>query len=426
MAVNSAMVNISRRAFNRNMAAAAGVLSSPPALGAVPRAVVIGGGFGGASVAKYLRRLDPGIAVTLIEPKKIFYSCPFSSHVVAGLTEMKAIARGYNALRGRHGVSVIHDRAVSVDAERRAVVLEGGGRIGYDRLAMAPGIGFRWNDVAGYDAAASLAMPHAWNAGPQTMLLRRQLRAMEDGGLVIVSPPPGLYRCGPAPYERVSLIADYLKREKPRSKILVLDPKDRFSQQDKFRRGWDQLYGGMIEWLPLSEDGKIVRVDAKAMTVETDFGETYKGAVINFIPAQWAGDIARAAGLADASGWCPIDAITFGSTRAANIHVLGDSAQAAPMPKSAYTANSEAKAVALAMAALLRGKAPPQSPVFGSLCYSLVGPGYGIKIAGDYSVANGAFEPGETPHELEGPDARAADAASAAAWYREITQEVFG
>lgn len=291
---------------------------------------------------------------------------------------------------------------------------------------MAPGIGFRWRDVAGYDAAASLAMPRAWNAGAQTVLLRRQLRAMDDGGLVIVSPPPGLYRCGPSPYERVGLIADYLKREKPRSKILVLDPKDRFSQQEKFLRGWEQLHGGMIEWLPLSEDGKIVRIDAKTMTVETDFGEIYHGAVINFIPAQRAGDIARGAGLADASGWCPIDSMTFESRQAANIHVLGDSALASPMPKSAYTANSEAKAVALAVAALLRGKAPPRSPVFGSLCYSLVGPGHGIKIAGTYRAVNGAFEPGEKPPQSEGPDARAADAASAAAWYRNITDEVFG
>ena len=420
------MANISRRAFHRVLGAALGALSSPPVLAAAPRVVVIGGGFGGASVAKYLRHHDSGIAVTLIEPKKIYHTCPFSSHVVAGLAEMKSIARGYGALQNAHGVTIVHDHAASVDPERRMVALKGGGRVGYDRLVMAPGIGFRWNDVAGYDAAASTAMPHAWNAGPQTLLLRRQLRAMEDGGLVIVSPPPGLYRCGPAPYERVSLIADFLKREKLRAKILVLDPKENFSQQEKFQAGWEQLYGGMIEWLPLSEDGKIIRVDAKSMTVETDFGETYQGAVINFIPAQWAGDIARAAGLTDASGWCPVDPVTFESTLAANIHVLGDSAQAAPMPKSAYTANSQAKAVALAVAALLGGQAPPQTAAFDSLCYSLVGPGYGIKIAGAYRAANGAFEPDETPKMPDKPGARAADAASAADWYRNITREVFG
>jgi sulfide dehydrogenase [flavocytochrome c] flavoprotein subunit len=420
------MVNISRRAFHRTLGVAIATLSSPAVRAAAPRVVVIGGGFGGTSVAKYLRRHDPGIAVTLIEPKKTYHTCPFSSHVIAGLSAMGSIAQGYDALRNTHGVTVVQDHAVSVDHAQRMVALKGGGRLGYDRLVMAPGIGFRWDDVAGYDAAARRAMPHAWNAGPQTVLLRRQLRAMDDGGLVIVSPPPGLYRCGPAPYERVSLIADYLRREKPRSKILVLDPKDKFSQQDKFRRGWEQLYGGMIELLPLSEDGKIIRVDAKSMTVETDFGEIYTGAVINFIPAQRAGDIARVAGLTDASGWCPVDPVTFESTLAANIHVLGDCAQASPMPKSAYSANSQAQAVALAIAALLGDKTPPPSPVFGSLCYSLVGPRYGIRIAATYRVANGAFEPDETPQKPDAPGTRATDAANAAAWYENITQEVFG
>ncbi len=422
------MVDISRRTFNRVIAGAAatGVAKSLSAEGSSRHVVVVGGGFGGASVAKYLRIQDPSIAVTLIEPKKVFHTCPFSSHVVAGLAEMDSIAHGYEIIRRAHDISVVHNTVISVDPGHRIVTLKGGDRILYDRLVMSPGIGFRWNDVEGYTEAASEVMPHAWNAGPQTELLRRQLRSMEDGGLVIVSPPPGLYRCGPAPYERISLIADYLRREKPRSKILVLDPKERFAQQEKFRRGWDLLYSDMVELLPLSEDGKVVRVDAGTMELETEFGELHHGAVVNFIPAQRAGDIAMQTGLADASGWCPIDPITFESTLIANIHVLGDSALASPMPRSAYTANSQAKVVAQAVAALLRDQTPPPSPSFDSLCYSLVGPDYGIKIAGTYSVMNGVFAPGEAPPKTEGPNARAKDATSAKSWYREITEEIFG
>ena len=307
------------------------------------------------------------------------------------------------------------------------MTLADGTRLSYDRLVVAPGIDIRWDALPGYGEAAAEKMPHAWKAGAQT-LLRRQLEAMEDGGLVVISAPANPYRCPPGPYERASLIAHYLKTKKPRSKLILLDAKDAFSKQKLFQNAWKELYPGLIEWVPLSSGGKVTAVDPAALTLATDF-QTYKPAVANVIPPQKAGHIAELAGVADRSGWCPIDPVTFESTLQPNIHVIGDAAIAGAMPKSAFAANAEAKVCAAALAALLAG-GTPATPKLINACYSLVAPDYGISVAGVYQPANGqlvevAGAGGVSP--LDAPAAtRAAEASIADGWFRTITAEAFG
>jgi NADPH-dependent 2,4-dienoyl-CoA reductase/sulfur reductase-like enzyme len=308
------------------------------------------------------------------------------------------------------------------------VHLAGGAALPYDRLVLAPGIDLRWEALHGYDEAAAEKMPHAWKAGEQTLLLRRQLEAMPDGGVVVMAVSANPYRCPPGPYERASLIAYYLKTHKPRSKVLVLDAKDSFSKQRLFTDAWGQLYPGLLEWVPLSQGGKVVSVDPRTNTVSTDF-EQYKAAVANVIPPQRAGRIADLAGVADRTGWCPITPVSFESRLQPNIHVIGDAAIAGAMPKSAFAANAQAKICAAAVATLLRGDTPPD-PVLVNTCYSLVAPDYGISVAGVYRPrggqltdveGSGGTSPPQAPHQV-----RAIEAQYAAAWFRTITHEVFG
>ena len=424
------MAGWSRRGFTALVGAGMVAAALPRRTRAETRArvVVIGGGFGGATAAKYLRLLDPAIEVTLVEPSPSFYTCPFSNLVLAGLRPMSAIRHGYDKLAGTYGVKLVQASAAAVDPVKKSVVLAGGGTLDYDRLVLSPGIDFRWGDIASYDEAASQRMPHAWKAGPQTELLAKQLQAMEDGGLVIIAPPADPFRCPPGPYERASLIAHYLKTSKPRSKILILDAKDSFSKKGLFTAAWAKLYGGMIEWVPASSDGKIVRVDPAAMSVESEFGEAHKGAVVNIIPPQRAAAIAHKAGVADDSGWCPIHPTTFESTLQKDIHVVGDAAIAQPMPKSGFAANSQAKIVAAALVAAFRGETPP-SPVLANTCYSMVAPDYGISVADVYrveadklvTVKGGGLSPADAPDSY-----RAAEARYAAGWYASITSDCFG
>ncbi len=429
------MTGIGRRAFSRLAAATvAGAAVAAWGRGASAhspgaRVVVIGGGFGGATAAKSLRRLDGNLDVVLVEPKATYYTCPSSNLVIAGLRGMGAIGRTYDHLAQKHGVRVVRETAVAVDPARRTVRLGNGETLEYDRLVMSPGIDFRWSAVPGYDRAASQRIPHAWNAGPQTALLRRQLAAMEDGGVVIISPPAGLYRCPPAPYERASLIAHRLKQTKPRSKILILDPKESFSQQALFVEGWKKLYADMIEWVPLSGDGRVVRVDSKGMVLETEFGERHKGDVINFIPAQTAGPLATMTGLTDASGWCPVDPVTLESTIHENIHVIGDSALISPISKSMSAAHAQGATAAAAVLDLLAGRAPVP-PIHVTLCYDLIAPEYGISLGYAYRVQNGTLVPVEGARRrspLQAPPSlRRREAALAKEWYAEITADVFG
>ncbi len=397
-------------------------LAAPALAQAAPRVVVIGGGFGGTSAARALRA--QAIAVTLVEVRETYTACPFSNAVIAGLRPMAAQRFGYDGLR-RAGVIVVHQAATGV--EGRQVTLADGTRLPFDRLVLSPGIALRFDALPGYDEAASETMPHAWQAGPQTALLARQLAQMEDGGTVVMTVPENPYRCPPGPYERASLIAWYLKTRKPRSKLLVLDSKDAFSKQRLFQAAWAALYPGILEYVPLSAGGKVTGVEAAARRVSTDFGD-HEGAVVNVIPPQRAGDIARIAGVADRSGWCPIAPDSFESRLVPGVHVIGDAAIAGAMPKSAFAANAQGRVCADAVASLLHGT-PLPTPRLLNTCYSLVAPGYGISVAGVYRPANGLWSDipgagGTSP--LDAPAAtREAEARYAEDWYETITADAF-
>lgn len=428
------MVKITRRHFNQ-LAAATGAVAATgtvlaPNVGraAAPKVIVVGGGFGGATAARYIKKAAPAVEVTLVEPATTFYTCPFSNTVIGGINRMSFIERKYDTL-SKEGIVVVHAKAEGLDADARSVTLEDGSTLKYDRLIVSPGISLRWDAIQGYDAAAAEIMPHAWKAGPQTELLRGQLEEMEDGGLVVIAPPENPFRCPPGPYERASLIANYLNRNKPKSKLLILDAKDKFSKQALFEQGWGQLYPqGMIEWVPASKDGKVLSVDPKTMTVKTEFAE-HKAAVANIIPPQKAGEVAEKFGLTDDSGWCPVNPYTFESTQVPNVHVIGDAAVAGAMPKSGYAANSQGKAVALAAVALLDGKAVT-TPSFINTCYSLVSPDYGISVAAVYTVKDGAIAAvqgagGTSPLDAS-YDSRLLEAEFAFGWYLGIAEDCWG
>ena len=419
----------SRRGFLKTGLAVSTALLPWPALaqGAGPRVVVVGGGFAGASCARALRQTDARLAVTLVEPNATFTACPFSNAVIVGLRELTAQQFTYERVAA-DGITISRAMATGVDPQAKTVALSDGARLAYDRLVLAPGIDIRWGALPGYDEAAASSMPHAWKAGEQTLLLRRQLEAMDDGGLVVMSAPANPFRCPPGPYERASLIAHYLKTKKPKSKLIVLDAKDSFSKQRLFQAAWAELYPGLLEWVPLSKGGAVTSVDPATRTFVTDFGR-HEARVANVIPPQKAGRIAELAGVADRTGWCPIDPVTFESKLQPGIHVIGDAAIAGAMPKSAFAANSQAKTCAAAVAQLLHG-ATPSAPKLINTCYSLVAPDYGISVAGVYQPSNGQLADvpgagGVSPQDA--PRAtRVAEAALAEAWFRTITTEVFG
>ena len=317
---------------------------------------------------------------------------------------------------------------ISIDQQARSLIVGDGVRLQYDRLILAPGIDLRWDALPGYNEAAAERMPHAWKAGEQTMLLRRQLEAMEDGGLVVMSAPPNPFRCPPGPYERASLIAYYLKTKKPRSKLIVLDAKDAFSKQRLFQNAWKELYPNHLEWVSLSNGGKVTSVDPATNTLVTDFAK-HEAKVANVIPPQKAGRIAETAGVTDRSGWCPIDPVTFELKLQPNIHVIGDATIAGAMPKSAFTANAQAKVCAAAVARLLNNQ-PPEEPRLINTCYSLVAPDYGIHVAGVYRPVNGVLTDVDGAGGVSKVDAppatRALEATFAEGWFKTITNEVFG
>jgi sulfide dehydrogenase [flavocytochrome c] flavoprotein chain len=420
---------ISRREFLGTGAAAATALALPlPAFAqAAARVVVVGGGFGGASCARALKQIEPKLQVTLLEPNRTFVACPFSNAVIGGLRSLEEQQFGYDKIAAA-GITVAAQEATAVDASARTVRLADGTTLGYDRLVLSPGIDLRFGALQGYDEAAAAKMPHAWKAGEQTLLLRKQLEAMDDGGLVVIAAPANPYRCPPGPYERACLIAHYLKAKKPRSKLLILDAKDTFSKQRLFQNAWKELYPGMIEWVSLSQGGKVNAVDPATNTLITDFGN-HTAQVANVIPPQRAGRIAATAGVADNTGWCAIDPVTFESKSVPNIHVIGDACIAGGMPKSAFSANSQAKNCASAIATLLAG-GTPGAPKLINTCYSLAAPGYGISVAGVYTPKNGVWADvegagGVSPADVPA-DFRAREADYAQAWFATITAEVFG
>jgi sulfide dehydrogenase [flavocytochrome c] flavoprotein chain len=424
-----ALRQMTRRHVVRGIAATAASLtiSSPLLAQAAARVVVIGGGFGGASCARALKRIDPKLQVTLIEPKATFTACPFSNEVIAGLRKIEAQQFSYDRIIAE-GVTVIAQAAVRIDPQTRMVGLADGASLTYDRLVLAPGIDLRFDALPGYDEEAAARMPHAWKAGEQTALLRNQIEAMDDGGVVAIVAPAGPSRCPPAPYERASLIAHYLKTRKPRSKIVILDAKDAIPQQRLFESAWNELYPGLIERVSLSQGGRVVSVDPATNTIVTDFG-SYAVQVANVIPPQKAGRIADIAGAVDNTGWCPIDPVTFASKLVPNVHVIGDACIAGGIPKSASAANAEAKACATAVVSLIAGAAPPMPKLFGA-CYNTIAPGYAFSQSAIYQPKDGLFAEVEGSNGASPVDAprevRAEEAGKAQSWYKTITADAFG
>ncbi|WP_354036012.1 NAD(P)/FAD-dependent oxidoreductase [Bradyrhizobium sp. S3.2.6] len=433
------MIHMTTRPMTRRTAvlgitAATATLARPSVLRAqsTGRVVVVGGGFGGAACARALKRargdLQGDLQVILIEPNAVFTSCPFSNEVIAGLRDIEAQQFDYDRLAAE-GVTVIGQAVTTIEPQLRSVLTADGVALPYDRLVLSPGIDFHFDALPGYDAAAAASekMPHAWKAGAQTLLLRRQLEAMDDGGTVAIAIPANPSRCPPAPYERASLIAHYLKTRKPRSKVLILDAKDDFPQQRLFEKAWKELYGEMIERIGLSQGGRVTSVDPATKTIVTEFGN-YTPDVANVIPPQRAGHIAEIAGATDATGWCPIDPVTFESKLVKNVHVIGDACLGGGIPKSASAANAQGKACAAAIVNLLAGRTP-EAPRLTGVCYNTVAPGYGFSLAGNYQprgdifaeVEGGATSPVDAPREL-----RAREAAGAERWFQTITADTFG
>jgi NADPH-dependent 2,4-dienoyl-CoA reductase/sulfur reductase-like enzyme len=417
----------SRRQFLKASAAAALLPMPAIAQGAGPRVVVIGGGFAGASAARALKHESTAARVTLVEPNATFTACPFSNGVLAELRELKQQQFTYDKVE-QDGVALAKQAATAVDAQAKSVTLANGTTLPYDRLIMAPGIEVRFDALPGYDVRAADMMPHAWQAGEQTLLLHSAIASMEDGGTVFIVAPANPFRCPPGPYERASLIAYYLKTRKPKSKVIILDAKDAFSKQRLFQNAWKELYPDHLEWVSLSQGGKVNSVDPATNTLITDFGN-HTAQVANVIPPQRAGRIAAIAGATDNTGWCAIDPVTFESKSAPNIHVIGDACLAGAMPKSAFSANAQAKVCARAIATLLSGGSPA-TPKLINTCYSLAAPDYGISVAGVYQPKNGVLADVEGAGGVSPADAprdfRVREADYAQSWFSTVTAEVFG
>ena len=414
------MFNPARRRFikliggSSAVIAAAGLLNTCGRGPAEARVVIIGGGFGGSTCAKYLRRLDCNIEITLVEPSTRYITCPFSNTVIGGIQPMDSLTVDYSKHEKRR-IKVIHATAQDIDAVSRKVVLDNGETLEYDYLVLAPGIDFKWEEVEGMEAGDAEIIPHAWKAGRQTRLLKSQ-------------PPDNPFRCPPGPYERISLVAHYLRQHKPKSKILVLDAKDSFSKQALFTRAWQQLYPGMIEWVGGSEGGRIDEIDVSSRTLHTELRDKHKGDVVNFIPPQKAGALVHRAGLTNTDGWCFVDQRNFESTTHKNIYIIGDACVAGKMPKSGFAANSQGKVCAAAIMSSINGTNMPE-PSYVNTCYSLVAPDYGISVAAvyRYSEEQGIYKTGGGVSPLDVDSSyRAREATYARGWYKSITQDSFG
>ena len=426
------MNRLNRRNFIKLVGSTSAWLSASSLLNACSRpvsarVVIVGGGFGGSTCAKYLNRFDSSLEITLIEPSTRFITCPFSNMVINGMQAMDTISHDYKAQADR-GIKVMHARVQEVDATAKKVTLDNGKVLEYDRLVLSPGIDFKWEDVEGMEASDAEIIPHAWQGGTQTTLLRNQLTAMPDGGVVIVAAPENPFRCPPGPYERVSLIANYLKQHKPKSKVLVLDAKDKFSKQALFMQGWENLYPGMIEWVGGSKGGRIDEIDVATRTLYTEAGDAHKGDVVNLIPPQKAAAIAHHAGLTNNDGWCFVNQRTFESKIHRDIHIIGDASIAGKMPKSGFAANSQGKVCAAAIASSLQGVTMPD-PSYVNTCYSLLSPDYGISVAAvyRYSEEKGIYKTGGGVSPIEADATyRLQEARYAKGWYDSITMDTFG
>ncbi len=421
-------MKMNRRSFGLSAIAAAGTLMTPGlALAARPKVAIVGGGAGGATVARYLAKASKGeIDVTLIEPTRAYYTCFFSNLYLGGFRSYASIGHSYGKLASDYGVNVVHDWATSVDRDKRTVGLASGGTLSYDRLVVAPGIDFRHETVPGYGMEAANKMPHAWKAGSQTQLLKAQVEAMREGGTFVMVAPPNPYRCPPGPYERVSMIAHILKQKNPTAKIIIVDPKEKHSKQALFQEGWEEHYNGMIEWVPASFAGKLERIDPDAMEIHTD-SEVFKADVANVIPGQKAGKIADMAGLTNDSGYCPIVSSTMQSQMDENVYLVGDATIAGDMPKSGFSANSQAKVAAMAVrSSLTKSKLFPAR--FANTCWSLIATDDGVKVGAKYEATEEKIAKTEGFISKTGEDAqlRKQTYEESIGWYEGITADMFG
>lgn len=409
------------------LAAAPGFAQAPNvATGAKARVVVIGGGPGGGTLAHVLRRSSPEIDVTLIEIQKQYTTCFFSNLYLGGFRSLESLTHDYSGLSSL-GVRLIHDRAVKVDAAGKKVELQGGGSVAYDKLVISPGIDFKYDAIPGYSQAAETSLPHAYKGGAQTKLLADQLAAMPDGGTVVLAPPPNPFRCPPGPYERACMIAHYLKTRKPKSKLIILDPKKQISKQALFVQAFTEDYKGIVEF-NLSNDidnFALKRVDPATREIETVSGLKIKASVANIIPPQKAGGIAQLAGCTEGD-WCPIVADNFASAKVADVYVVGDASAAGDMPKSAFSANSQAKSVASELESMYVGK--PRYPTrYRNTCWSMLGPSNSVKIGASYTAKDGkvtAVAPFVSKSE-DDAKTREKSFKESTGWYAGIVAETF-
>lgn len=421
-------MTINRRKFLGATVAASAALSAPMALAAgtgKPRVVVIGGGAGGATAARYIAKDSKGeIDVTLIEPTRTYYTCFFSNLYLGGFKEMDELGHSYGGLAAA-GVNVIHDWAIGVDRDSKQVTLAGGAKLTYDKLVLSPGIDFVDNAVAGWDVTAQNAMPHAYKGGSQTELLKAQLAAMPEGGVFAMVAPPNPYRCPPGPYERVSMVAHYLKANNPTAKIIVADPKPKFSKMALFQEGWANNYGGMIDWVGEEFGGGNVEVDPNGMTLSID-GEVVSVDVCNVIPAMKAGKIAEIAGVTQGN-WAPVNAADMSSKADADVYVLGDASQQGDMPKSGFSANSQAKVCANAIRGALTGSRVFPAK-FSNTCWSLIDTDNGVKVGATYEATDEkiAKVDGFISSTGETSEVRKATYLESEGWYSGITADMFG
>jgi len=421
-------MTLNRRTFLATSAAGATALAAPTVWAdghGKPRVVVIGGGAGGATAARYIAKDSKGaIDVTLVEPTRTYYTCFFSNLYLGGFKEMSDIGHSYGGLAA-NGVNVVHDWAIGVDRDAKTVTLAGGGTLPYDKLILSPGIDFVDGSVPGWDVSAQNAMPHAYKAGSQTEMLKAQLKAMPEGGVFGMVAPPNPYRCPPGPYERVSMIAHFLKAHNPTAKILIADPKPKFSKKGLFEEGWQNHYGGMIERIGPDFGGENTSVDTASMTMDID-GDVNKVDVCNVIPAMKAGRIAEIAGVTDGN-WAPVNASDMSSKADPDVHVLGDAREQGDMPKSGFSANSQAKVCAMAVRGALTGsKVFPAK--FSNTCWSLIDANDGVKVGATYEATPEKIAKidGFVSQTGESAEVRQATYEESEGWYSGIVADMFG
>ena len=421
-------MTLNRRGFLGTIAASGAALAAPAVLGQTkPRVVVIGGGAGGATCARYLAKdSDGAIDVTLVEPSEVYYTCFFSNLYIGGFREYESLAYRYDKLTGDHGITHARDMATGVDRDAGTVTLAGGEVLSFDRLVIAPGIDFVDGSVPGWDLTQAEIMPHAYKAGPQTQLLKSQVEAMREGGTFCMVAPPNPYRCPPGPYERISMVAHVLKAKNPTAKILLVDPKDKFSKQGLFEEGWERHYSGMITRIGPDFGAANVEVRPGAMEVVID-AEVERVDVCNVIPAQKAGIIAAAAGVTDDTGWAPVNPHSMATRADPRVFVLGDASAQGDMPKSGFSANSQAKVAAMTIRAELTGsKAFPAK--YSNTCWSLIATDDGVKVGASYEATDEKIASVDSFISQTGEDAelRKATYEESLGWYAGITADIFG